>query len=241
MMRTVGGCQKIAATISNPLKIFNWLFIDYLFMVIKNYYVHRFLWIGLGLLLFLIVFRYFFVNDIFLLGDALKTNLEFIGISISIIAILISIWQLKRQVQLQNFINYTTRYAKLCQEIDPVVFFSDILHLKEDLLSESNPNRLKFLKNLMNYFDLISEEYFLNEQNLIPKDVWDLWQSGLVQFLKRPLIQTAWINYISQLAYGDKFPQYINNLIKTNSIAVKGDGSLTNLDEKSGKAGGRPD
>lgn len=134
---------------------------------------------------------------------------EVLTLVISGIALLVSIYSAylshkteQRQTQLTFFSEYTKRYQDI------------MLNLYSDNGNRSHYYRL--------YFDLCSEEYYLQKHNYLPKDIWEMWEDGMKLEFKLRDMHTAW-NSNSQYYNKDfcDFMQKIMNDSKTNNYNDK--------------------
>ncbi len=137
-------------------------------------------------------------------------NAEFITAIASVIAIVVGLFSLHKQLQSQFFAEYTRRYSELMEKM-PVEYF-DPQKSKAIALND------EMLKICRFYYDLSSEEYELNRQKRLNPRVWRFWESGIKETVNLPVFEKAWSQKLN-CQYNDDFRKYINNLI-TNSNEV---------------------
>lgn len=77
---------------------------------------------------------------------------------------------------------------------------------------QNNENTSEYYKI---YFDLCSEEYYLNEQKCLSSHVWGLWVEGMKFETKNIKLQTAWKLYAQN--YNNGFYHFFNDLIRNNN------------------------
>lgn len=135
-----------------------------------------------------------------------------IGNLISTIAALIAIGGLiyqsrstRKQVKLQNFIEYTKRYQEIIlnfpESINEVGFSFDDLPENE---------RSKTMWYMRAYFDLCFEEYILHDKKFIDNDLWSIWRGGMDFALSKTAFQDAWSVISKDTEYGSGFDRYVN-------------------------------
>jgi hypothetical protein len=97
-----------------------------------------------------------------------------------IVIFLINYREQRKISQLNLFAQYTKRYQKI------------ILHLPEDLNDETILEDEQNKRYLRVYFDLCSEEYFLNAKKYIAPEVWKEWKEGMKSAFQQKAILTYW-------------------------------------------------
>ena len=95
-----------------------------------------------------------------------------IALSVAITALVYQMYQSNKQARLQNFSNYTQRYQDIFLNL-PI----QIESINFNLNKIGSEEKELILRRLRAYFDLCSEEYYLNQNNYIDKKVWILWKS----------------------------------------------------------------
>lgn len=113
------------------------------------------------------------------------------ALAISIAGIYLQRIDGRKQLTVANFSEYTSRYQELVRSFPLSVVREDF-----DLLNLSDFERERVLRNMLLYFDLCYEEYFLHRSNLIDSRIWRVWKEGMQAALSRPAFQQSWI-YIS--------------------------------------------
>ena len=136
---------------------------------------------------------------------------DLIALGAAVIAICALSWQVyanSRQSRMQTFLSYTQRYQEILITLPIGVESVDfILEEKEE------KEREQILRWLRAYFDLCSEEFYLNNNRLVNKEVWNLWQMGMADSLKKPAFIYAWKKIQSNNYYHPEFAAYIDGLI----------------------------
>ena len=128
-----------------------------------------------------------------------------------LIAVLALSWQVhlsNKQSKMQTFLTYTQRYQDIIINL-PVGVESDSFSIEG--LEEKERERI--LRWLRAYFDLCSEEYYLNKNKLVDKKAWQLWESGMTDSLKKPAFVNAWKAIQSNKYYHHEFAGYIEQII----------------------------
>lgn len=136
-----------------------------------------------------------------------------IGNLISTIAALVAIGGLiyqsrstRKQVKLQNFIEYTKRY----QEI--ILNFPENIN-KENFTFEGMEAEVKdkTMRYMRAYFDLCFEEYTLHEKKFIDDDLWSIWKGGMEVAFSKVAFQKAWEAIREDTKFGDNFEVFVQN------------------------------
>ena len=100
----------------------------------------------------------------------------------------------KRQMQISLFAEFTRRY----QEI--------MLHIRKKDEDE------KHYKTL--YIDLCSEEFFMNNEGCLPKEVWKIWKEGMEHEVKDGYYE-LWQEHKDD--YNPKFQEFFNEIVVNNA------------------------
>lgn len=130
-------------------------------------------------------------------------NAEFITAIASVIAIVVGLFSLHKQLQSQFFAEYTRRYSELMEKM-PVEYF-DPQKSKAIALND------EMLKICRFYYDLSSEEYELNRQKRLNPRVWRFWESGIKETVNLPVFTRAWDEKLSD-QYNVSFQEFIASL-----------------------------
>ncbi len=126
---------------------------------------------------------------------------------VAIVALVLQSRSTRKQLKLQNFIEYTKRY----QEI--------ILHFPENI-NESNFTfeslqtdevRNKTMRYMRAYFDLCFEEYTLHQKKFIDNDLWSIWEGGMEKAFSKPAFLEAWDAVKKDTRFGDVFVSFVDN------------------------------
>lgn len=132
------------------------------------------------------------------------------------IALVALIWQsiiTRKQMRLNFFADYTKRY----QEI--ILNFPENINTSEfnfDLIKEDNKDLYtKTMRYMRTYFDLCSEEYFLNKDGKINKKVWAEWESGIKYTFSKKAFRDAWIIVNLDSKFYPDFVKWVNGFLLT--------------------------
>jgi len=130
------------------------------------------------------------------------------GVVFTIIALLISINQFKKQLQLTFFSDYTKRYQKICLN------FPESINQDEFDFENLQPDiKDKTLRYMRAYFDLCSEEYFLHKKGSIDNKTWKEWKSGIEYAFSKTAFAHAWKIVNLDTHYYPDFIDFINPLV----------------------------
>lgn len=126
-----------------------------------------------------------------------------------IVAMLALFWQMhqgNKQSKVHFFTTYTQRYQEIFLNL-PVGVESSDFSLNGCEPKEKN----EILRWMRAYYDLCSEEFYLNEEGLIDRKVWKLWDKGTKDLLKKPAFIDAW-KLVQRHNYFDRrFAQYVKD------------------------------
>ncbi len=132
-------------------------------------------------------------------------NAEVITAIASIIAIVVAIFSLIRQLQSQFFAEYTRRYYELMDKMPPELF--DPEKSKEIKLDD------EMLKKCRLYYDLTSEEFELHRQRRLNRRVWRFWKAGIKDMVNLPVFAKAWDEMLA-FQYNEPFRRFVRNIIQ---------------------------
>jgi hypothetical protein len=128
---------------------------------------------------------------------------------VAIIGLIYQSHTTRKQVKLQNFIEYTKRY----QEI--ILNFPENIN-EQDFTFEaisSNEERNKTMRYMRAYFDLCFEEYTLHKKKFIDDDLWSIWNGGMKVAFSKPAFQKAWELILKDTKFGSDFETFIHNQV----------------------------
>jgi len=125
---------------------------------------------------------------------------------VAIVGLIIQSHSTRKQVKLQNFVEYTKRYQEVVlnfpENINEDNFTFD--SLEEEL-------RSKTMRYMRAYFDLCFEEYTLHDMKFIDKDLWKIWKGGMKVAFSKPAFQQAWKTIKQDTEFGEKFETFLKN------------------------------
>ena len=90
-----------------------------------------------------------------------------------------------KQSRMSLFAEYTRRYQDIIIRMPESVYLGHF--------DTKNTEVVGFMRL---YFDLCSEEYWLNEEKMLPERTWDIWVEGMHTTLKQKSFREAW-KYLS--------------------------------------------
>ncbi len=130
-------------------------------------------------------------------------NAELIAAIASVVAIVVAVFSLIRQLQSRFFAEYTRRYSELMDKMPPEFFDPE----------KANSIELdgEMLKKCRLYYDLTSEEYELHNQHRLNRRVWQYWEDGIRETIKKPVFAKAWTEKL-QSQYNNEFQKFISIL-----------------------------
>jgi len=135
------------------------------------------------------------------IGNAIAVG----SVAVALAALAYQVWQERKSQHLQMFTEYTRRYQEIMLQ-----FPSDVLSSGFVLSDVEDCERERIIRYMRAYFDLCSEEYYLNVERILKRDVWDLWESGMRYGFSRPAFQQAWEVLQKDKYYFDEYASYVN-------------------------------
>ena len=112
----------------------------------------------------------------------------------------------RKQIQLQNFIEYTKRYQEIILNF-PENINED--NFKFDTLDTEIKN--KTMRYMRAYFDLCFEEYTLHKKKFIDDVFWSIWKGGITVAFSKTSFQQAWKIIQNDTKFGDDFELFVKN------------------------------
>ena len=109
------------------------------------------------------------------------------------------------QTRLNFFAEYTKRYQEIMWQLPSDIFNDDF-----DLKKLANEEQEKIKKNILIYFDLCSEEFYLHENEKIDHDVWKEWEEGIKFNMRKPAFNEIWKEKCLNSSFYTEFKKYIN-------------------------------
>ena len=127
---------------------------------------------------------------------------------VAIVSLYIQSRSTRKQLKLQNFIEYTRRY----QEI--VLNFPENINRNDFVLDNIDPEEIKnkTMRYMRAYIDLCFEEYTLHKKGFIDSDLWSIWKGGMETAFSKPAFQQAWHEIQKDTEYGSEFSEFANKL-----------------------------
>lgn len=136
---------------------------------------------------------------------------DWIQFALLFVTALALLWQIYRSNQLahlENFRSYTERYQDIFLKL-PVGIEDDDFQLAL-LRDDEKENLLRWIRA---YFDLCSEEYYLQRRGYLCRDVWKLWNGGMKDSFKKPAFKQAWSMLQKDGYYASEFAKHVSSLI----------------------------
>lgn len=118
---------------------------------------------------------------------------------VAVATLVYSLYQDRKQRQLQFFSEYTRRYQDI------------LLNMPDEVFEGRAKAEGRVLKYMRLYFDLCSEEYHLWKQGNVPDDVWKLWKEGMQITVKQTVYSHSW-KFLA-VHYSQEFCSFFNHEI----------------------------
>ena len=147
----------------------------------------------------------------------LKTNSATIGIVVAFLTALVAIITLviqsrsmRKQMKLQNYMEYTKRY----QEI--ILNFPESINERSFVLDDlpSSEVRGKTMRYMRAYYDLCYEEFDLHRRKFIDEDIWQIWEAGMRTAFSKPAFQQAWGKIKQDSNFEQQFEDFVAERMK---------------------------
>lgn len=132
---------------------------------------------------------------------------DYFSLGAVLVALLTLIWQVymsNEQSMISTFLVYTQRYQSIKLHL-PLFVDSEGFELEE------NNEKDEVLKWFGAYYDMCSEEFFLNESGLVSRKVWSLWHQGITRTVTKPTFKVAW-NKLEKNYDAPEFKNFINKI-----------------------------
>lgn len=113
----------------------------------------------------------------------------------------------RKQLKLQNFMEYTKRYQEIVLRFPENINRADF-----DIESLGPSERDRTMRYMRAYLDLCFEEYTLHKQRFIDDDLWEIWKGGMETAFGKAAFQQAWNRIQKDTEYGEKFHQFAKEL-----------------------------
>lgn len=130
---------------------------------------------------------------------------------VAIAALIIESRWTRKQVKLQNFIEYTKRYQEIVlnfpENVNEHSFTFDALPYDE---------KSKTMRYMRAYFDLCFEEFTLHEKGFIDDDLWTIWKGGMETAYSKTAFRQAWATIRNDTQFGANFQRFVDSHVGPN-------------------------
>jgi polyphosphate kinase 2 (PPK2 family) len=131
---------------------------------------------------------------------------------ITLAVLVIGIWvvwrqggRIYRQLALRNYAEYSKRYEAIL-----VNFPDDIKSQNFNL--KARPDYEQIMRQMRVYVDLSYEEWYLNKQGLVDREMWESWKAGVEAMFSKPAFQQAWQIIKQDSKYGTEYAVFIEGM-----------------------------
>lgn len=115
----------------------------------------------------------------------------------------------RKQVKLQNFIEYTKRYQEIILN-----FPENVNEQSFSLQAMSEKEKNCTMRYMRAYFDLCFEEYTLRQKKFIDSDLWSIWNDGMKVAFSKSAFRQAWEIVKTDTKFGDDFETFVENHLR---------------------------
>ncbi|RUO63949.1 hypothetical protein SAMN06297229_1885 [Pseudidiomarina planktonica] len=133
--------------------------------------------------------------------------LKIVSVLSAIIAFAFAVYSFKKQLKLNFFADYTKRYQEISLNFPVTVYENEFSY--DNLSPEIREHTLRYMRA---YFDLCSEEYFLNENKNLDKKTWKEWESGMKASFSKPAFRKAWKTLKLDSNYYSGFTAFVKSI-----------------------------
>ncbi len=112
-----------------------------------------------------------------------------VGVIVALAALVYQVREVKNQIKISVFTNYTDRYSRSRRDMPNEAREASSPRSLDDL---SASDRDRVLNAMRDYFNLCSEEFFLNNKGWIDKDAWSIWLKGMRSCTREPYFRASW-------------------------------------------------
>ncbi|MBC7876958.1 MAG: hypothetical protein H7Y59_07280 [Anaerolineales bacterium] len=127
----------------------------------------------------------------------------------SLIAALAFIWGVfsyRNQMHAQLFMEFTKRFEEVMQS-----FPKNAWSARFDIDGKSPAKSKELSLSVLRYLNLSSEEYYLQKNRWLPKEVWKIWEGELIRTLRSPLFIREWEKLSKEFETYPEFTKYVND------------------------------
>ena len=142
--------------------------------------------------------------------EEINLALQLITVAILAIGAYFGVRQLKElstQAKLNIFTTYTTRYSEIVSKLPAEVNINN----RSVLVDLTAERRNELMGLFRKFFDLCSEEYYLFQEGLVNKKVWNLWTKGMEFHMESKSFQDAW-SLVKGEGYDPNFVIFLEGL-----------------------------
>ena len=128
---------------------------------------------------------------------------------VTVIALIFTVWQFRKQLKLTFFADYTKRYQEIMLNLPESIYQDNFSYNNLD-----EKERKDFKRYMRIYFNLCSEEYHLHHVGDLDKKVWKEWKEGIKYSFSKPAFQEGWKKFGKDKEYYKDFYNFMINEIQ---------------------------
>jgi len=100
------------------------------------------------------------------------------------------------------YFEYNRRFAEI------------MMKFSGDILAEIAPEDTDELKkNMIIYFNLCQEEFYLNKNSLIEKNLWTIWEQGIKNYMSKAAFRSHWVQLRDNPCYMNDFRESMDRIL----------------------------
>jgi len=112
--------------------------------------------------------------------------IQLVLLVITAAALFVTIRTNNKLLKLKFFSEYTKRYQEIMLHLPECVDNKEVDFDKLDTAT-----KIQTIRYMRAYFDLCSEEYYLQKNKYVDKKIWKEWESGIEYLFAKPIFKNA--------------------------------------------------
>ena len=132
-------------------------------------------------------------------------SLALLGVVVALFSLIIQMRATKKQLELQNFMEYTRRYQEIMLNLPGSIGTAKFQYAEPK--SKKYDQEMRYIRA---FYDLCAEEYLLNENGFVNKKIWELWKKGIFSALNIEAFNKVWNVIKNDGHYDNEFVSFID-------------------------------
>lgn len=136
-------------------------------------------------------------------------SLALLGVVVALFSLIIQMRATKKQLELQNFMEYTRRYQEIMLNLPGSISTGKFLYAEPK--SKKYDQEMRYVRA---FFDLCAEQYLLTNNGYVEKNIWVFWKKGIYSALNTKAFNEAWNIIKNDGHYDAEFVKFIDAYIE---------------------------